>query len=99
MMALTQAALARWQPEASVFDNDEESPPTFGDEDLDEFLDLVQDMGDLAIFQGIASFFSIPDDVVKSVLTDALREVAVGPASAKSALVAPVVRKRQGDPR
>lgn len=73
MMALIVMATARWQPATSLLETDENSSPIMGDDEYSEFLALVENMAEHAMFREVALFMGLPEHVVDEVLLHSLR--------------------------
>lgn len=98
MAALTVAATSRWVPGQDAYDTDENESPAFGDEEYADFLAMVEEVGEAAMFQGIAGFFGIPGNVVNEVLVDALKAKLVEGPPSQQKRVGVVSHKRHGGP-
>jgi hypothetical protein len=103
MMALTIAATARWSPGQDVHEVEENEAPAFGDDEFDEFLALVEDTAELAMFQGVALFLGLPKDVVDQAVSTTLVEgMSSGPQTKRRVDPAALVvhqRQRRPGPR
>jgi hypothetical protein len=81
MTALSVAATARWKPAQLVHETDENSAPVMGDDEYADFLKLVEDLAEHAIFREVALFMGLPEAVVDQVLTQALTTDFVVPSN------------------
>ncbi len=84
MLALTVAATERWVPNQNAYETDEVGSAVFGDDEYNEFLLVVEEIGHIATVTAVAKFFGVPGDTVEALSLDLLREsfLTSGPSRA-----------------